>query len=122
MLVKVGDDVVVIAGNSRDATSAKRVLRVDREADKVVVEGVALVRKHVRRSQKYPQGGRLSREMPIAASNVLYFCASCSKGVRLGVRFLDDGSKERFCKKCGTGAGQISPAKATRAKKATVKK
>ncbi len=122
MLVKVGDDVVVIAGNSRDTTHAKRVLRVDREADKVVVEGVALVRKHVRRSPKYPQGGRLSREMPIAASNVLYYCTSCSKGVRLGVRFGDDGSKERFCKKCGSSAGQIAPAKASRAKKVVAAK
>jgi large subunit ribosomal protein L24 len=117
MLVKEGDNVVVIAGNSRNTTQARRVLRVDREADKVVVEGVGLVRKHVRRSQKYPQGGRLSHEMPIAASNVLYFCASCNKGVRLGVRYLEDGSKERFCKKCGTGAGQIAPAKSKYAKK-----
>ena len=116
MLIKEGDNVVVIAGNNRDLEKPRRVLRVDRAANKVLVEGVGLVRKHVRRSAKHPQGGRLSREMPIAAANIKYYCSNCSAGVRLGTRFLDDGSKERFCRKCGTGVGQIAPAKAAYAK------
>ena len=116
MLIKEGDSVVVIAGNSRDLEKPRRVLRVDRAARKVLVEGVGLVRKHVRRSAKHPQGGRLSREMPIVAANVKFYCESCSSGVRLGTRYLDDGSKERFCKKCNAGAGQVAPAKAAYAK------
>jgi large subunit ribosomal protein L24 len=69
------------------------------------------VYKHVRRSQKNPQGGRLSKEMPIDMSNLAYVCGSCGKATRLGARFTKDGAKERFCKKCGASAGEIAPAK-----------
>lgn len=116
MLIKEGDSVVVIAGEYR-MPDVRTVIQVDRERGKALVEGVNLVWKHVRRSQKYPQGGRLSKEMPLDVSNLMYYCSSCSKGVRLGVRYLDDGSKERFCKKCGTSAGKVAPAKAAYAKK-----
>ncbi len=116
MLIKEGDTVVVIAGNDR-SDQAHQVLAVDRERGKVLVEGVNRVWKHVRRSQKYPQGGRLSKEMPVDVSNLQYHCTSCNGGVRLGVRYLEDGSKERFCKKCSGSAGKISPAKAAYVKK-----
>ena len=116
MLIKEGDSVVVIAGNDR-GDEVCSVVQVDRKNGKALVEGVNLVWKHVRRSQKYPQGGRLSKEMPVDISNLKYYCSSCSKGVRLGVRFLDDGSKERFCKKCGSSAGKVAPAKTAYAKK-----
>jgi large subunit ribosomal protein L24 len=115
MLIRTGDTVEVIAGADRGVRS--RVILVDRAAGKAVVEGVARVYKHIRRSQKYPQGGRLSKEMPVQLSNLQYFCQSCGKAARLGARFLPDGSKERFCKKCGAGAGQIAPAKTAHAKK-----
>jgi large subunit ribosomal protein L24 len=55
--------------------------------------------------------------MPVQLSNLKFFCDSCGKATRLGARFLKDGSKERYCKKCGTGVGQIAPAKAAHAKK-----
>lgn len=116
MLIKEGDSVIVIAGQYRGDT-VRSVVQVDRERGKALVEGVNLVWKHVRRSQKYPQGGRLSKEMPVDISNLKYHCSSCNAGVRLGVRYLDDGSKERFCKKCGTANGKISPAKPAYAKK-----
>ncbi|WP_442483161.1 50S ribosomal protein L24 [Aeoliella sp. SH292] len=122
MLIKAGDNVVVISGGDSvkedDGTRKIRsVIRVDRERGKVLVEGVNMVWKHVRRSQKYPQGGRLKKEMPIDISNVQFYCTSCTKGVRLGVRFLEDGSKERFCRKCGTTTGKIAPARPLHAKK-----
>ena len=63
MWIKTNDSVKVIAGEDRGATG--KVLRVDRKAGKLVVEGVNRVYKHVRRSQKNPQGGRLSKEMPV---------------------------------------------------------
>jgi large subunit ribosomal protein L24 len=109
MLIRTGDTVEVIAGNDRGQRS--RVIKVDRTTGKALVEGVNRVKKHIRRSQKYPQGGVLSKEMPVQLSNVQYFCASCGRAVRLGARFLPDGSKERFCRKCGASAGQIAPAK-----------
>lgn len=113
MLIRTGDTVEVIAGNDRGQKS--RVIKVDREAGKALVEGVNRVKKHIRRSQKYPQGGVLSKEMPVQLSNVKYVCESCGAATRLGARFLDDGSKERYCKKCGASAGQIAPAKAAHA-------
>lgn len=122
MLIKAGDNVVVISGGDSfkedDGTyKVRSVIQVDRETGKALVEGVNLAWKHVRRSQKYPQGGRLRKEMPVDISNLKYHCASCSMGVRLGARFLEDGSKERFCKKCGTSAGKIAPARASYAGK-----
>jgi len=115
MLIRTGDTVEVIAGADRGERS--RVILVDRAAGKALVEGVSRVYKHVKRSQKYPQGGRLSKEMPVQLSNLQFVCESCGKPVRLGARFLKDGSKERYCKKCGTGVGQIAPAKTAHAKK-----
>jgi large subunit ribosomal protein L24 len=113
MLIRTGDTVEVIAGNDRGQRS--RVIKVDRETGKALVEGVNRVKKHIRRSQKYPQGGVLSKEMPVQLSNLQFYCASCGRAVRLGARFLADGSKERFCRKCGASAGQIAPAKAAHA-------
>jgi large subunit ribosomal protein L24 len=109
MWIKTNDTVRVISGEDRGTTA--KVLRVNRKANKLVVEGVNRVYKHVKRSQKNPQGGRLSKEMPIAVSNVLLVCEACGAATRLGVRFSTDGAKERYCKKCGAGNGQISPAK-----------
>jgi large subunit ribosomal protein L24 len=115
MLIRTGDTVEVITGADRGMRS--RVIRVDRAAGKALVEGVSRVYKHVRRSQKHPQGGRLSKEMPVQLSNLQFVCESCSKPVRLGARFLKDGGKERFCRKCGTSVGQIAPAKAAHSTK-----
>ena len=115
MHIKVNDTVKVITG--ADSGAQGKVMQVDHGAGKVVVEGIARVYKHVRRSQKNPQGGRLSKEMPIQLSNVLLVCNACGKATRTGARFLDDGSKVRFCKKCGAGIGQISPPNARYAKK-----
>ncbi len=56
-------------------------------------------------------------EMPVSVSNVMLVCGSCGAAARLGARYLADGSKERYCKKCGAGNGIIAPAKARYAKK-----
>jgi len=115
MHIKKDDTVVVISGD--DKKTRAKVLRIDRAAGKLVVEGVNRVYKHVRRSQRNPQGGRLSKEMPLQISNVLLVCNHCNRGVRTGARFLKDGSKERFCRKCGTSLGPIAPARASHATK-----
>ncbi|OYP29897.1 50S ribosomal protein L24 [Rhodopirellula sp. MGV] len=109
MLLQVDDEVLVISGG--DKGHRGKVLVVDRKKNKVVVEGAGLVRKHVRRSQKNPQGGRLSKEMPIHASNVMVIDPTDGKPTRIGVRYLDDGSKERFAKKSGKSLGRIAPAR-----------
>jgi large subunit ribosomal protein L24 len=109
MHIKTNDTVVVITGD--DKGQRGKVLSIDRTAGRLVVEGVNRVYKHVRRSQKNPQGGRLSKEMPVQISNVLLFCSRCNQGVRTGARIANDGSKERYCKKCGTALGVVAPPK-----------
>ena len=109
MHIKTNDTVEVITGD--DKGQRGKVLSIDRRVGRLVVEGVNRVYKHVRRSQKNPQGGRLSKEMPVRISNVLLLCNRCGKGVRTGARVTKDGSKERFCKKCGTALGVVAPSK-----------
>jgi large subunit ribosomal protein L24 len=94
-----------------------RVLKVLREENRLIVEGVNRVYRHIRRSQKNPQGGRLSKEMPISISNVLLVCTSCGKAARTGARLRPDGTKERYCKKCQAGIGVIAPPRASRTAK-----
>jgi large subunit ribosomal protein L24 len=109
MHIRVGDTVQVVAGNDRG--SRGKVLKVNRTAGKLVVEGMNRVFKHMRRSQKNPQGGRLSKEMPIQLSNVMLVCTACGKPSRTGARIAADGSKERYCKKCSAATGRISSPK-----------
>jgi large subunit ribosomal protein L24 len=115
MLIRTGDTVEVVTGADRGTTS--RVIRIDRAKKKALVENVNRVYKHVRRSQKHPQGGRLSKEMPVQLSNLMYLCESCSSKTRLGARYTKEGAKERFCKKCGASAGEIAPAHKSYAQK-----
>jgi large subunit ribosomal protein L24 len=111
MLIRTGDTVEVICGSDKGTQS--RVIQIDREAGKALVENVNRVYKHVRRSQKHPQGGRLSKEMPVQLSNVMFVCSACNTRTRLGARFTKDGAKERFCKKCNAAVGEIAPARAS---------
>lgn len=115
MNVKVNDIVMVVAGDDRGQRG--KVLAVDHANRKVLVEGVNRVYKHVRRSQKNPQGGRLSKEMPVSVSNVMLICPKTNEPTRVGVRYLDDGSKERYSKKSGASMGPISPPRSVYAKK-----
>ncbi len=114
MHIKVDDIVQVISGEDK---VRGRVLKVLRDENRVIVEGVNRVYRHIRRSQKNPQGGRLSKEMPISLSNVLLVCSSCNQPSRTGARFREDGTKERFCKKCGSAIGVIAPAHKSHAHK-----
>lgn len=111
MYIRKDDLVEIIAGEDREKGKARRVLRVSHKNNKIVVEGVNRVYKHLRPSQRNPQGGRLSKEMPIDISNVLLFCPTCHKGVRMGRRYGADGHKERYCKKCGNALGMLSKAR-----------
>ena len=110
MHIRVNDTVKVITGADKDVEG--KVLAVDHQKGKLIVEGVNRVYKHVRRSQGNPQGGRLSKEMPVQLSNVMWVCPACSMPSRTGARYLDDGSKERYCKKCGKSGGPIAPPRA----------
>ncbi len=118
MHIRVDDQIEVLVG--RDKSVRAKVLRVLRDENKVVVEGVNTVWKHMRRSQKNPRGGRLHKEMPVQISNVQLVCPACNQATRTGVRLNEDGSKHRFCKNCSAEIGQLSPAKKRRPKTARV--
>ena len=118
MNIRKDDQVEVITGVDKGSASKRRVakvLRVLPEKHKIVVEGVNRVYKHLKPSAKNQQGGRLSKEMPIDVSNVMLYCPSCTRGVRIGHRFTDAGQKQRYCKKCSASLGNVGPVKATRA-------
>jgi large subunit ribosomal protein L24 len=117
MHVKKDDLVEVIAGDDAEKGRARRVLRVLIEKNKVVVEGVNRVYKHLKPNRRNAQGGRLSKEMAVAVSNVLLYCTTCRRGVRIGRRYAADGRKERYCRKCGTGLGALSKPRSTYATK-----
>ena len=96
--LKKGDRVVVIAGSDRGKTG--RLLAVDPRKSQVLVEGVNMKWKHVRKSQQNPQGGRNQREYPLHASNVAYWDEQGGKGVRLGSK-LEGGKKIRVARPTG---------------------
>lgn len=108
MRVCKDDKVLVLTGISKGKRS--RVVSVHRDKNKVTVEGVGVVHKHVRRSRRNLQGGILSREMPVAVSNVQVICPHCDHPTRVGVVFKDK-VKYRVCKKCNKTISPIGPAK-----------
>jgi large subunit ribosomal protein L24 len=115
MHIKSDDIVKVISGEDKGAEG--KVLRILRDNNKLVVEGVNRVYRHVRRSQKNPQGGRLSKEMPIPLSNVMLICPACGKASRTGARIKDDGVKECYCKRCNATVRVLSSRRAASEKK-----
>jgi large subunit ribosomal protein L24 len=94
--IRKGDDVVVIAGKDKGQRgTVQRVLSDDR----ILVDGVNVVRKHVKGNPtRGIQGGIVDQERPVQVSNVAIFNPHTSKPDRVGVRFLEDGTKVRFFK------------------------
>lgn len=121
MKIRKDDQVVIITGDDK-GPEHKKVLRVLPSKNKIVVEGVNLVYKHVRPGPRSQQGGRLSKEMPIDASNAMLYCSTCTKPTRVGSRIVGNGQKERFCKNCNASLGPLGPAKPQRLAKKTESK
>lgn len=97
MKIKKGDNVEVVTG--KDAGKRGRVLRVDRDRDRVVIEGVAMIKRHTRPNpQKKIQGGIVERESAIHASNVMVISPDSGRPTRVGYKILDDGRKVRVSK------------------------
>jgi large subunit ribosomal protein L24 len=102
--IKTGDTVVVIAG--ADKGKQGRVLRILPDKNRVVVEGVNRVWKHVRPSQRNPQGGRIQKDAPIHLSNVLPVDPATGKGTR--VKFKTEGTTKSRVTKTGTVLSTLS--------------
>jgi large subunit ribosomal protein L24 len=107
MHVKVGDIVQIIKGKDRPQTPDERkqpsgkVLRVDRDSLRVVVEGRNMVWKHLRKTEKNPQGGREQREAPIPVANVMLWNDQAGKAERVHYR-RENGKKIRYFKSTNT--------------------
>jgi large subunit ribosomal protein L24 len=98
--VKKGDKVEVLSGKYRGKQG--KILKSFPDRERVIVEGINLVKKHSRPTQDNPQGGIVTKEAPIDVSNVALVCDSCNRVVRVGYRFDSDGNKRRICRKCGS--------------------
>jgi len=95
--LRKGDEVIVLAG--KDKGKRGTVSRVIREADRVIVDGVNMVKRHTKPRGQVMQGGIIDKELPVHASNVALWCKKCG-ATRAGVRVGSDGSRRRICRKC----------------------
>jgi large subunit ribosomal protein L24 len=97
--IRKNDSVVVITGKDRGKRG--RVLKVLAAKNRLVVEGVNIIKRHTKPNpQRNIKGGLVEREAGLHASNVQVVCPDCGKPTRLGRRVLGDGRKVRFCRKC----------------------
>ncbi len=96
--IKKGDNVYVLSGEDRGKQG--RVLSVNREKQRAIVEGVNIVTKAAKPSAKHPQGGLIKMEAPIHISNIALIDPKSGKPTRVGVR-IEDGKKVRYSKKSG---------------------
>ena len=101
--IRKGDKVRVLAG--RDRGKAGKVLHVYPRKDRVLVEGINMVKKHARKSQQNPQGAILHREMPLHISNLCLLDPVSSKPTRIKTLVAADGSKQRAAAKSGAVIG-----------------
>lgn len=105
MKIKIGDNVLVIAGKDKGRTG--EVLRLDRDKNKVVVAGLNMAKKTVKRSQANPQGGLLDIEMPLDGSNVMLVDLATGTARRAGYEGVrSEGTKERVLKEHGHNGGR----------------
>lgn len=101
LALKKSDTVMVISGREKGKTG--KIIRLQKEVSRALVEKLNLVRCHIKpgRSKAQPNGGIIEKEAGIHLSNLMYYCSKCAKPVRLGVKLLKDGRKARSCRKCG---------------------
>ena len=97
--IRKGDTVMVIAGDDKGKTG--RVLAVDAEKNRVVVEKVNFVKRHRKSRGGKAQGGILEKEAPLHLSNVQLYDPKAGRGTRVGIRTLSDGRRERISRASG---------------------
>lgn len=97
--IKKNDTVLVITGKEKGKRG--RVLSVSPSKSRLIIEKVNIIKKHMKPSRKYTQGGIIEKEAPLHISNVMLICPKCDKPTRIGNTLLGDGKKVRTCKKCG---------------------
>jgi large subunit ribosomal protein L24 len=97
--IRKGDIVQVIAGDDKGKTG--RVLSVDSEKQRVIVEKINFVKRHTKARRQGQQGGILEKEAPVHLSNVMLYDSKAGRGTRVGSRVLPDGTRERVSRASG---------------------
>ncbi len=98
MKIRKNDTVLVIAGKDRGKKG--KVRKAMPKEQKVIVEGINMIKRHSRARGVARQAGIIELEAPVHVSNVMLICGKCNKPTRVGYRFLDDGRKVRVCRSC----------------------
>jgi large subunit ribosomal protein L24 len=102
MKIKKGDQVRVMSG--KEAGKTAKVLSVDTERHRVVLDRLNIMKKHTKPNPKTnPQGGVIEREAPVDASNVMLVCPACGQPTRVGYRLTEGGGKVRTCRRASCG-------------------
>ena len=96
--IRKDDKVKVIAG--KDKSKIGKVIKVDRKKQRILVENINMIKRHMRPSAQNRQGGIVESEGPLHWSNVMLMCTKCVRPVRIKMQRLDDGKKVRVCRKC----------------------
>jgi large subunit ribosomal protein L24 len=96
--LKRDDTVEVIAG--RDKGKRGKILQMLTDTGRARVQGVMMIKRHLKPGRQARQAGIIEQEGPIQLSNVMLVCSKCNRPTRVGYRFLADGTKVRVCKKC----------------------
>lgn len=97
--IKVNDRVEVIAGGDKGRVG--KVIRIDRNRGRAVVEKINMIKRHTKPNALNQQGGIIDKEAPVALSNLMLICPKCAKTSRVARKALEDGTRVRICKKCG---------------------
>jgi large subunit ribosomal protein L24 len=96
--IKKGDTAIILTGKNKGKQG--RVLSVLPKKQRVIIEGLNIIKKHMKPNKQYTQGGIIEREAPIHISNVMVVCPKCNKPTRIANAILDNDKKQRKCKKC----------------------
>jgi large subunit ribosomal protein L24 len=99
MKIRKNDIVLVIAGKDKGKKGKVRFAYPDN--NRVMVEGVNMIKKHAKAKPQVKQAGIIEREAPISVSDVMLVCGKCNKPARIGYRVLQDDRKVRICRACG---------------------
>ena len=98
MKIRKNDTVLVIAGKDKGKTGKVRFAYPKEE--QLIVESINFIKRHIRARGRVRQAGIIQLEAPIPVSNVMLLCSRCNHPTRVGFRFLEDGRKIRFCRRC----------------------
>ena len=99
MKIRKNDTVLVIAGKEKGKKGKVRFAYP--KDQRIIVEGVNFIKRHMKAKGRVTQAGVIEREAPLHISNVMLLCSRCSKPARVGSKVLEDGRKVRMCRVCG---------------------